>query len=978
MSRWLSSLSLSPTLLPTVTILALVLGTGSLQSQENDFCFECHSDSDLTGERNGTEISVFVDQESFDSSIHGGLECTLCHADLEGEDFHDEVVEPVDCGMCHDGPAEDHARSTHSRSLTCAGCHGAHEIQPLSVEPVSCDSCHTRQAREHSASLHGQAAQRGDPLAPSCANCHGTHKVLSAGQDESPISVMNIPVLCGRCHKEGSEVTATHDIGQDRILEHYSMSIHGEGLYQQGLTVTAVCTSCHTSHFILPHTDTRSSIHEDNVARTCEQCHSQIEQVHRLVVEGRLWRESPDVVPACVDCHSPHKIRRVFYPTTAATQECLRCHSDPSIDAEREADSRSLFVNEGVFLNSAHAEQACAQCHTGVDLTQEERPCAAELDPVDCSICHAPVVEEYESSTHGTLFAAGDTDAPGCLSCHDQHYTLAKTNPTAPTFAQNVPLLCAQCHRAGEQAAVRIRSDVVDIVQSYVDSIHGKGLLESGLVVTATCADCHTAHGELPPEDERSTVHPANVQGTCSKCHLGIGEIFKTSIHWPENNDTEKDLPTCNTCHSSHTIIRSDLSDFRFQMMSQCGSCHHDEAETFFDTFHGKVSRLGSAGAAKCYDCHGTHGILPSTNPESALGRNNVVDTCGQCHEGSHRQFAGYLTHATHHDSEKYPWLFWSFWFMTCLLVGTLTFALLHTFAWLIRLYLSRDEWKAHKQLAEFDHKPTFQRFTLYNRILHFWMVVSFFTLALSGMALKFSYMKWAQGVAWLMGGFASMAGLHRIGAFVLFAVFVGHLWYIWHKKSLEGRSWKDAIYGEDTILFTLRDLKEVVQSIRWFFGMGPRPSYGRYTYWEKFDYFAVLWGILIIGGTGLVLWFPEIFTRILPGWSVNVATIIHSDEALLAVGFIFTIHFFNTHFRPDKFPLDQVMFHGAMTLEELEYDKPGEYERLKKSGELDDHIVHPPHKATERMAKLGGFLALTIGLTLIALLVYAMLFGYR
>ena len=200
----------------------------------------------------------------------------------------------------------------------------------------------------------------------------------------------------------------------------------------------------------------------------------------------------------------------------------------------------------------------------------------------------------------------------------------------------------------------------------------------------------------------------------------------------------------------------------------------------------------------------------------------------------------------------------------------------------------------------------------------------------------------------------------------------------VWHKKSTEGRSWKDAIYGQDTILFTLRDLKEAVQSIRWFFGMGPRPTYGRYTYWEKFDYFAVLWGILIIGGTGLVLWFPEIFTRILPGWSVNVATIIHSDEALLAVGFIFTIHFFNTHFRPDKFPLDQVMFHGAMTLEELKYDKPGEYERLREMGELDDHIVSPPRKGTERMAKFGGFLALTIGLTLIALIIFAMLFGYR
>ncbi len=117
--------------------------------------------------------------------------------------------------------------------------------------------------------------------------------------------------------------------------------------------------------------------------------------------------------------------------------------------------------------------------------------------------------------------------------------------------------------------------------------------------------------------------------------------------------------------------------------------------------------------------------------------------------------------------------------------------------------------------------------------------------------------------------------------------------------------------------------------SIKWFFGLGPRPAYGRYTYWEKFDYFAVFWGVMVIGSTGFVLWFPELLTRVLPGWSINVATIVHSDEALLAVGFIFTIHFFNTHFRPDKFPMDPVIFTGRMTLEELKHDKPDEYAEL-------------------------------------------------
>ncbi len=181
--------------------------------------------------------------------------------------------------------------------------------------------------------------------------------------------------------------------------------------------------------------------------------------------------------------------------------------------------------------------------------------------------------------------------------------------------------------------------------------------------------------------------------------------------------------------------------------------------------------------------------------------------------------------------------------------------------------------------------------------------------------------------------------------------------------------------------MFNLNDVKQFWESTKWFLGRGPRPRYGRFTYWEKFDYFAVFWGVFVIGSTGLLLWFPVFFTRVLPGWAINVATIIHSDEALLAVGFIFTIHFFNTHFRPDKFPMDPVIFTGRVPLEELKHDKPGEYEEFVE--QADDatraaRIVGPAHPRTERLFRIFGFTALGIGLTLIFLIVYAMVFGYR
>jgi predicted CXXCH cytochrome family protein len=357
-------------------------------------------------------------------------------------------------------------------------------------------------------------------------------------------------------------------------------------------------------------------------------------------------------------------------------------------------DTVSLYVDEQAYNTSEHSGTACAQCHTEVTPSRV-RACETVESPVDCSICHAAPVEQYSMSTHGTLSASGDPDAPSCLDCHEKHATTDPTLPTSPTFPRNVPDLCAQCHREGLAAARRIESEVPDIVQSYRMSIHGKGLLESGLVVTATCSDCHSAHGELPPTDPRSTVHDDNVADTCGACHHGIEETFRTSIHWPGNGNgnRDEDLPTCEDCHTSHTISRTDRTDFRLLMMDQCGNCHSDEAETFFDTFHGKVSRLGDAQAAKCYDCHGTHNILPTADTRSTLSRRNIVETCSTCHPAANRRFTGYLTHATHHDPERYPWLFWAFWAMTALLLGTLSFALLHSTGWLWRLWRSPQDW---------------------------------------------------------------------------------------------------------------------------------------------------------------------------------------------------------------------------------------------------------------------------------------------
>jgi cytochrome b subunit of formate dehydrogenase len=903
--------------------------------------------------------------------------------------------EDATCLMCHGSadlfaaqpnprrfvvPAETLGRSVHGAAgLGCVTCHGSLEYpHPAARARADCGACHADQGRQHAESLHGQAAARGDRLAPTCGDCHTLHEVRRASDPLSRTAVMNVPFLCGQCHQEGTPVSRRRTIPQDSILENYSESIHGAGLFQQGLTVTAVCTSCHTSHFILPHTDRRSSIHPANIAATCTQCHGQIERVHRKVIEGRLWEREPNKIPACVDCHSPHRIRRVLYDAGTANQDCFRCHADPGLRGTAAGETTSLYVDPAAYAASTHAGTACAQCHTDVTPSRGRACETSRADSVDCSVCHAQEVGDHASGVHGRLAARGDTAAPGCLDCHDDHATRPRTDPASPTFVRNVPTLCARCHREGEVAAVRIAADHPDIVKSYEESIHGKGLLESGLLVTATCNNCHTAHRQLPAAEPGSSIHPDSVASTCGNCHDGVEQEFRESVHATAlaRGVPQERLPTCKDCHTSHEIKRTDRGDFRLMMMSQCGRCHEDESATFFDTFHGKVSRLGDAGAAKCSDCHGRHNILPVTNPASTLSRRNIVGTCGGCHQGANRRFAGYLTHATHHDAAKYPFLFWAFWGMTALLVGTLSFAILHTLAWLWRLWRSPEHWRVRPVVQPGER--LYQRFTPFQRGLHLVMLLSFFTLALTGMALKFSYMGWAQWFARTLGGFSTTGFLHRAGAVTLIGVFAVHLRDVARRRRASGKPWRAFLFGPDSILFNRVDLREFWGSIRWFFGRGPRPRYGRYTYWEKFDYFAVFWGMVVIGSTGLLLWFPEFFTTVLPGWTVNVSTIIHSDEALLAVAFIFTVHFFNTHFRLDKFPMDPVIFTGQVPLDELKRDKPREYEDLVASGRLEERLVDPYPHTRERLLKLFGFTALAVGLTLIGLIVYSMLFGYR
>jgi len=271
-----------------------------------------------------------------------------------------------------------------------------------------------------------------------------------------------------------------------------------------------------------------------------------------------------------------------------------------------------------------------------------------------------------------------------------------------------------------------------------------------------------------------------------------------------------------------------------------------------------------------------------------------------------------------------------------------------------------------------------FVRFTRLQRTLHACMIVSFLSLATTGLTLKFSYTKWAAMVSRFLGGFQVAGFIHRTAAILMFGVFFVHLYNLVQVKRREYKSWRELLLGPSTMLPMPEDARQFIATMKWFVGAGPRPQYGRWSYWEKFDYFAVFWGIAVIGSTGLTLWFPIFFTRFLPGPFINIATVIHSDEALLATGFIFTVHFFNTHLRPEKFPMDTTIFTGHMPVRELKRDKPLEYEKLVASGRLEEHLEEPQPEIVVRTIRVFAWIALSIGFSIVVWIIYAMLFAYK
>jgi cytochrome b subunit of formate dehydrogenase len=668
--------------------------------------------------------------------------------------------------------------------------------------------------------------------------------------------------------------------------------------------------------------------------------------------------------------------------------DCLDCHLDPTTTRTVQGKVIPLVFPTNAFAKSVHALLECVDCHEGIkDLVHESK-----LPPPACAGCHEKEAKEYAASIHGVSHTLGASGAASCWDCHGAHDIGPVKHADSPVFKLNLPQTCAKCH-SNPGLTEEYQMKYPEAAAQYQDSIHGRALLKMGLIVAPSCNDCHGVHDIKRNVDRDSPINHANVARTCGKCHVGVEQIYERSVHGQLLAKGDKRGPVCTDCHTAHEVETPKNGHFKMASDARCGQCHQDRLEHYRDTYHGKAMALGkpnvASDVAACYDCHGHHDVLPPSNPASRLSQANILATCQQCHPKATKGFTEYKPHANPLDGKNYPLLHAVFLGMTGLLVGVFTFFGLHTVVWLFRaFYLYWHDTKKFREakIKTQEDDEWFTRFVPFERFLHFLVVTSFLLLVITGMPLKFYYTDWAKTLFHFIGGAETARALHRFGAIVTFLYFGLHLVALVRKAWNGRKSLRDpadgkfrckrlvaALFGPDSMLPTWQDWKDFVAHNKWFFGKGEKPQFDRWTYWEKFDYFAVFWGVAIIGTSGLIMWYPAFFTRFLPGWIINVALIIHSDEALLAAGFIFSIHFFNTHFRIEKFPMDTVIFSGRISRAELLHERKRWYDRLVATGRLDQFRVRDEWLRWKGIARSFGYFFFGLGILLLVLIIYAM-----
>ena len=661
---------------------------------------------------------------------------------------------------------------------------------------------------------------------------------------------------------------------------------------------------------------------------------------------------------------------------------CIQCHANLT-----EKDQVRFLINVKDFKGDAHWQKGlrCQDCHGGDPTVFEVKSHQATDDfrvpksPDElrgfCGSCHKQEALELIKGVHdkaGPRNELGRGTPLACSQCHGapSHQIRPARDSKSPVFLDNQLKTCGNCH--------------LEKLDTYLRSVHGQGMQKLGLLVTAACSDCHGSHGIYRALDNRSTLNVGHVAATCGKCHRFIEERLEASVHGRGNGPgglaarnapggIEKRKPSCTSCHQGHDLPQPQSVAFRQELPNRCGNCHANLASRYGMSIHGQLTELGYSPAAKCSDCHSAHDILPVSDPRSRLCAENRLETCRQCHSHATANFVNFDPHADYTDGQRSPVLHGVYTVLLTILLSVFGLFGLHSVVWFVRSLA--DVLKNGRPKGFLPRGEAYVRFPSFHRAGHAVLLTAFLGLALTGLPLKYSHTEWARDLAHALGGFGSTGFWHRFFAIVTFGCFLGYMVRLC-RQFVAGRKRSVPItgllFGPDSPMPTFRDLTDFLKMLRWFVGLGAKPTFERWSYWEKFDFWGAAGDIIIIGSTGLVLWFPNFFCRFLPATAVNIAQVIHSTQALLATGFVFAIHFFNTHLRPEIFPMDMSVLTGLVSKEEFQEGRPEMFERLRQQGELDQLRTTAPGTWSVWLTRAAGFVALALGLALLAGMIVA------
>ena len=605
-------------------------------------------------------------------------------------------------------------------------------------------------------------------------------------------------------------------------------------------------------------------------------------------------------------------------------KECLACHGDSTLTTEVSGKQVSLFVDEGKLKHSIHGDMfACVDCHKDVKGPVHE----TTPKKVRCAECHADSQEAYAHSLHARSYRAGAAGA-NCQDCHGgAHEILAAADTKSPVHHANIPFTCGRCH--GQEFLMASNGESVQPFLSYQTSVHGHATA-NGSMKAAVCTDCHGAHEILAANDAKSPIYKFNVPATCGKCHAAVSKTFMESIHGQAITRGNGQAPVCTDCHGIHSIKahidpNSSVSEQNVARTT-CARCHEgvrlsqefgvagDRVTSYMDSYHGLASQGGSSVVANCASCHGVHNILPSSDPRSTINHANLEVTCGKCHQGVTQKFTLTKVHLDGSHSKDVGSVAVR-WIRAIYLV--LIFAVIGAM-FLHNAIIWRSKAVARRALMN----PMMERMSTNQRWQHLILLTSFIILVITGFALKFPS-------SWLAEALAMSERLrsitHRVAGVVLIGAGIYHVCYL-----VAAREGRRLIYD-----FAPRpkDVFDAWGTMSYYLGVSKtKPKFGRFSYAEKAEYWALVWGTALMAVTGIMMWAKVWFGNLLARWWVDAATAVHYYEAILATLAIVVWHFYQVFFDPDVYPMNWAWWDGKMPVEHYRHEHELDKESLPKA----------------------------------------------